>query len=632
MIRNRKSIFVAAVLMGFPCWNCRVHAFSFEDPAGPQFAEEQKQTQREAGKAIVPLVADACRNGLASVRIPPGNYRFGRAAWGRDGVIYPLEFSGLRRTAQNPLTIDATDVTLWFDLGEDQAPAAQAGVGFKNCRHIIFQGATIDRGSRGNFEGKITQIDLANQRLEIQLSPGILMPKTFNGQLNQRLIPFKSDGRFCAPLYALQGGGLRLTYQTPLAGTAPGRVWIPLASPALLETMRQPQWVAAYGKLGVLEIGDGIACIYSTAQAISLVDSESLTMRGIKIHMAKGGVNETGGQGGHLWTCCYFGPRPGTSQWQGGDGMMLNATRRGTTLDRVTIVHSTDDPVNIHGYWSEVGTVSYKKVVFLTNKPTDRLLRASVACGDRLRFYKKTTGALVGCAAITALDGDTVTLDCPAMAFADALAEWEDHQCAGWTIRDCEFRDCYQRLVIKSGPGTIRNCVFARLGNGIQLASVLPYVEGGVPRGIVIAGNTFDDVNPQPLGAAINVYAHAYDRAAAPWMSDVTITNNLFRIPGDTAIALSRVNGVRVSGNRIERRGLWAPVAGAAKTVNQRDAAMAVKPTWADRLGGTFHFRSSLKERIPGVESFAEQSILLDRCRNIVVQDNQVLLTEETLR
>lgn len=559
---TRKLAFLTVALLVLTGWGGHARGFNFDDPPGPQFSEEAKQTQREAGKQIVPMVAEACRSGAASVRIPPGDYRFGKANRNRDGIVYPLAFSGLRCTAETPLTIDASGVTFWFDLGEDQAPSAQFCVAFKNCSHVIFHGATIDRGTRGHIEGRITHIDFENNRIEIALSPGITLPERFSGSQNQRLLPFKSDGRFCAPLYAMQKNQ-RLRYKTPVAGTAPGRVWIPLASPALLETIRQPEWQAAYGDLGVLAVGDGLSCVYSTGQALSLLDCASLTMSEIKIHVPKGGVNETGGEGGHLWTHCYFGPRPGTSQWQGGDGMMCNATRRGPTLDHVIIKRCTDDPVNIHGYWSEVASVSANKIALVPGKHTSSLLKTNARPGDRLRFYEKKAGALVGTSTITGLDGHTVTLDNSAAAFAGTLAEWEDHECAGWTIRDCEFRDCYQRLLIQSGPGIVSGCRLTRMGNGVQLHSVLPYVEGGVPRGIVITGNIFEGVNPQPGGAAIHVYARGFNPGAAPWMKDITVTKNVFWGGAETAIALKQIDGGLISGNRIERFGPTQSAVGA---------------------------------------------------------------------
>ena len=59
---------------------------------------------------------------------------------------------------------------------------------------------------------------------------------------------------------------------------------------------------------------------------------------------AKAWGAERDGDGAHVWRNCYFGPRPGTSQWQGGEGFMFNATRHGTTLDGVTIATPPTTP------------------------------------------------------------------------------------------------------------------------------------------------------------------------------------------------------------------------------------------------------------------------------------------------
>jgi len=65
--------------------------FSFSFPTGPQFTPEHKRAQCEAGKRVVPMVLEAFGAGAPSVRIPPGDYRFGPEHWGPDGVIYPDE-------------------------------------------------------------------------------------------------------------------------------------------------------------------------------------------------------------------------------------------------------------------------------------------------------------------------------------------------------------------------------------------------------------------------------------------------------------------------------------------------------------------------------------------------------------
>jgi autotransporter-associated beta strand protein len=237
--------------------------FSFASPAGPQFTAAQTNAQYAAGAMVLPLVQQAFSAGAASVRIPPGDYRFAQETWGPNGVIYPLQFSDLQRDAQHPFTIDASGATFWFDLANDQAPTAHFCVGFVNCSNVIFCGATIDRGTRGHVEGAITSLDVAGNRIELLLSPGCTLPANFNTNLEQRVLPFKADGTFCAPLYALQAGGTKLKYSSITASATPGRCWVNLATTDLLATNANANWYNAYGEQGVLRVGDGLSCIYA---------------------------------------------------------------------------------------------------------------------------------------------------------------------------------------------------------------------------------------------------------------------------------------------------------------------------------------------------------------------------------
>ena len=413
--------------------------FTFDAPPGPQFSEAEKQTQRDKGTGVVPLVRKAFEAGAESVTIPPGDYRFGKERWGRDGVIYPLEFSDLLRDDDHPFTIDATGATFWFDLPDDQAPSCHFCVGFKDCRNIIFKGATIDRATRGHVEGRITQFDFANNRIELQLSPGITVPATFNDKLEQRVVPFKADGTFCAAVCA---ASRRRPPQVPtdLPATAEGRSWVTMADTKLLDTIRDT---------GLLRVGDGLSCIYTVTSSLELVRSAKLTMDGIRVYAAKAWGAEYGGYGAHVWRNCYFGPRPGTSQWQGGEGFMFNATRHGTTLDGVAIRHTTDDIANFHGYWGHIESLADNRVTFKGSGEFDRTVLRDAAPGDRLLFRDRNTGQpweggdglscvytvtssleLVRCAKLT-MDGIRVYA---AKAWGDEYGGYEAHV---W--RNCYF-------------------------------------------------------------------------------------------------------------------------------------------------------------------------------------------------
>jgi hypothetical protein len=525
-------------------------AFSFDAPAGPQFTEAEKAEQRRRGETVMPMVLAAFRRGDAEVRIPPGEYRFGQERYVGNKVIYPLGFEDLQRNDSHPFVIDATGVTFWFDLDDKQMPPGHRCVGFRNCHNIVLRGAIIDRATRGCIEGRITQIDRAGNRFEIQPSPGVVVPTTYKGGDEQRLLPFKADGRFCVPLYDLQAGVRKLRFKD-ITPSADGRYWINMLEPELMARIHDADWERAYGDLGVLRVGDGLSCLYTSAGAIVLEDSANITLHGVSVYVAKGGPSESGGDGAHLWKDCYFGPRPGTSQWKGADGFLCRSTRHGATLDNVTIRHTADDLHNFHGIWGKVKSVAGKQVTLETNaslRPTLRNARA----GDRLSFIHRKTGAFLGEAKLVSSKDFVITLDQDATAFAAAQASWPEHECAGWLVQNCRWEDNFQRLLIMSGPGTVRGCTFTRMGSNISLNTGMGLV-GGVPSDITIADNVFIDVSPRPHHPAIDARAHnAQGQDGVPPIERLVITGNTFVRSGGPALNLVGIKDSRIEGNRIE--------------------------------------------------------------------------------
>lgn len=524
--------------------------FSFDAPVGPQFTDSEKEAQRQLGKGVMPMVKNAFDSGAGQVRIPPGDYRFDQERKVGAKTFYPLHFEGMRRGPDNPFVIDATGATFWFDLDDVQMPPGHRCVGFFDCSNIVLRGAILDRGSRGCIEGRITRIDRDGNRFEIQPSPGIVVPTTYKGGEEQRLFPFKSDGRFCAPLYDLQPGIRKLRYKNITPSSA-GRYWINMQDPNLMERIHDANWERAYGDLGVVRVGDGLSCLYTTAGAIVLEDSANITLHRVSVYIAKGGPSEIGGDGAHLWKDCYFGPRPGTCQWKGADGFLCRSTRYGSTLDNVTIRHTADDLQNFHGIWGKVKAVSGTQIT-LENNPSLRPTLVNARPGDRLRFIHRKTGIRLGEAKLIALKDFQLTIDQDATPFAEAQAEWLDHECAGWLVQNCRWEDNFQRLLIMSGPGTVRGCTFTRMGSNISLNTGMGLV-GGIPSDITIADNIFIDVNPRPHGTSIEARAHnAQGQDGVPPIERLVIKGNTFIRSGGPAMSLIGLQESRIENNKIE--------------------------------------------------------------------------------
>jgi hypothetical protein len=220
-------------------------------------------------------------------------------------------------------------------------------------------------------------------------------------------------------------------------------------------------------------------------------------------------------------------------------------------MDNVTIRHTADDLQNFHGIWGKVKAVSGKQVIFEMNwglRPTLKNARP----GDRLRFIHRKTGAFLGEAKLTAINDFVVTLDQNTTPFADAQAEWPEHECAGWTVQNCRWEDSFQRLLIMSGPGTVRDCTFTRWGSGISFNTGMGLV-GGIPRDITIANNTFIDVNARPHGSAIGARAHnAKGQDGIPPIERLVITGNTFIRSGGPAMELIGLKDSHIENNHIE--------------------------------------------------------------------------------
>lgn len=522
--------------------------FSFAAPAGTQFTEAEKQAQRERGKEMLPMVRKAFDAGAESVTIPPGDYRFGKETWDKDGAVYALDFRDLKRQATKPFRILAQGVTFWFELPPDQAPSAHFGLGFVNCSHVSLEGATLDRDPRGCMEGRITQFDEAGNRIEIEATKGTLILTSFNGKLEERLVPFNADGTFCAALYALQlRGPARLAFRSLEPGTQPGRDWVNLAEKSeLLSTNRDPAWIRAYGDAGTLQVGDGLCLLHTTTTAIGVIRCVGMKFIDVRNHITKGCVCEFGGGGGHLWKDCYFGPRPGTCHWQGSDGFLSGCMERGSTLEGCTMLHTTDDVINFNGLWGYMEKVEGRTISLASHS------KMPAQPGDTLNLFDKQTGAPLGTAKVESAKELSLTLDRDAAAFAQAVAENPRWQNDGWEIRNCDFRDCYQRVLIQGGNGgTLRDCRFTRIGSGICLDSnFFTRNEGGICRRIRIENNVFEDMAIHPEGVTLQAGFQSLNHAAStPLLSDLTVRSNRFINTGLHAIKFSLVSGGEISGN-----------------------------------------------------------------------------------
>ena len=554
---------LASLFLALACLS-RTRAFCWDCPPGPQFSAAQKAAQLAAGAAVLPAIA-ACAAGGARTCAPlaPGDYRFPHTRTG-----YQLELRGLQRPLSNPLTLDLRGVTFWFTTSE-MAPPFPGPTGalllhLYNCSNIALEGLAIDSDPRGSMEGRVVEVDAPGNRVLLAISAGspfvpvVVSPNATDAWF--RFIPFTGTGELAAPLYPLQRiRGLSVQSLSPL--DARNQTWATFARDTLLRLSEDPAWSAAYGPFGALRPGSGIALVSSFGQGVAFDKSANLTLRNVSNFAVKAGLTFWGGDGGHVVTRFYSGPRPGTNQLLGGDGCNNAYGRVGATIDESTFVTSTDDLLNFHTTFSEVVGVAGRALLF---KPDDARDGAdgpnsytvgAARAGDPVELYDAASTLLATLTVAAVLNASALALEgAPPASALGAFALFPANSGAHWRVSNTRFEDMFQRILIMHGPGAFTNNTVLREGSGVNVGS-LPAgarTASGIPRGVDIVGNTFVDAAPAPHGTSAAVYPILLGDATDPAVllgRGFLIADNVIVRAGSNAIAVSRAAGVTVRNN-----------------------------------------------------------------------------------
>ena len=544
----------------------RARAFCWDCPPGPQFSPAEKALQLAAGAGVLPAIA-ACAAGGTRVctPLPPGDYRFPPVRKG-----YQLELRDLHRPPSNPLALDLRGVTFWFTTGALAGPPFRGPAGalllhLYNCSNLALEGLTIDADPRGAIEGRVVAVDAASNRALLAISAGsafapVVAANGTDGWF--RFIPFTAAGQHAAPLYPLQRiRGLSVQSLTPL--DASNQSWATFYHDTVLPLSADPAWRAAYGPLGVLQPGSGIALVSSFGQGVSFDKSANLTLRGATNFAVKQGLTFWGGDGGHVVSGLYSGPRPGTNQLLGGDGCNNAHGRVGATIDSSTFVTSTDDLLNFHAGFAEVIGLAPdgRTLLFTPDDPRDgpdgpnSYTVGAARAGDAVELYDASSTLLATAAVAAVVNGSALTLArAPPAGAVGAFALFPANSGAHWRVSNSRFLDMFQRILVMTGPGALVNNTVLREGSGVNVGS-LPAgarTASGIPRGVAIVGNTFVDSAPAPHGTEETVYPILLGDPTDPAVlmgSGTLIADTVIVRAGSNAIVVSRAAGVVVRNN-----------------------------------------------------------------------------------
>jgi hypothetical protein len=357
----------------------------------------------------------------------------------------------------------------------------------------------------------------------------------------------------------------------------------------------QLQWSAndcGPGQLPVA-VGDVVAISNSYAEAIAVEDSAATAFVGLNLRASPGmGIVENAGHGGTVLERVAIVPglKPKGAAADrlistNADGAHFTAVERGPSLDACTFANTSDDAVNVHGFYFFVVEKIAARTYHVSPKWDAGLLAGddvescengrfrSLGRTKLVRLEKKKAPQLKGkIAQVWKGKSDTTLPDTIyeielqnelPLKFGDAVTSLSRIG-AGTAIRNCSFHAC-GRVMVKSPDSVIENSQFS-YSNGVAIhagSDIGYWAESGFARNMTIrnnrftrcitgANNLFDDsdalgtiyVGMTPPLDTRGFHANFENR-------NIVIEGNKIDDSYVYAIFVTNADGVKIIGNRI---------------------------------------------------------------------------------
>ena len=521
--------------------------------------EGEKERRAAAGREVLERIRRAARNGSGMVRIPPGDYRFP----GREGIL----LENLR-----DISLEAEGATFWF------SSEVTAGVHFRNCRNVRLSGLALDMEELPFLQG--TLLDVGDVRLVIRLEEYFV--RRFHGQRDQdhfRLMFLDAAGE-----HEIDNLDFIVPRET-LSFDAAGNLLVPVSEPVARHWRYQ---------LRTPRPGDRIVLGMRHEGGMLLVDGcETMCFEAVTVYASPCfAFYESGhGGGGNSYRRCRLIRRPGTDRLlaSAADCFHSMNQRRGPLIEQCEFSWAMDDLVNIHGYFHVAveqlapnellivtpfgtGLQPGTELTFFSAPYGKEKFRAAVVSQQesagseqeglrRVReLYKRKFGI-----ELQSFPGGSfcrIRLDRPVDIEPGDFACSYGSCGSGAILRNNHLHDCHVRgILLKAADCRIEGNWIERIAlNGIILKPEFFWLEGPMPRNIVIRGNRLNDCAfGHTAIAAILVMcgccAPPSDRIT-PTINTEKITiadNEISNCNAGPAIAVFNSRNPRVSNNRINR-------------------------------------------------------------------------------
>ena len=518
------------------------------NPDAPAFAvtytEEQKQSQRETGKALFKQFVDAARSGQKEFKAPKGVYR--------------IEGRGVRLEKIEGFTADWNGSELILEYPPNANK--RSFIDFLYCKNVTVKNLVVDADPPAMPVAELLSFDAKQKTMDVQLLPGYA-----NLQTPGRVMLFSRDGAWLrAPMFErtavepLGENRYRLTVNNNRVFTPPGGEPIPLQKGVLLSLDN-----------------DGSALF-------AMQFSSGLCLEDITTYSGKSFLWERDETGPNTFRRLKSLRRPGTSRLMGGGMCQVSYQNGGPTFEDCDFDAGVDDTINTLSTYAMLyeRTAEKEFIIGPRWKAFDK--------GTTLRFYDYESMKLLGEGTITdlsevkdkaiseasrkmakekpmsglGLDPWKVTLDRDVQAGKYAWVMSSDHRPTGVVIRNCRFKNVETRPILINGCADVlieNNVIENAGGPAIQISFEEWFMEGPFPERVAIRNNYISnsgcsyhfDESWKVLFGGIFVGGDMRRQTQERLLKNITIENNRIENTMYAGITLYSAQDVLVKGNTI---------------------------------------------------------------------------------
>tara|TARA_R110002096_G_scaffold91625_10_gene207309 strand:- start:1129 stop:3012 length:1884 start_codon:yes stop_codon:yes gene_type:complete len=538
-------------------------------PEISEWSEATKESQRQAGKAIIQQIREAAEAGLPEIKVPTGHYRFAETAGGNRP--YFIHLRGI-----NDFTVDFQGSTLWFE-------SEATGIVTSKTENLTLKNAILDWDPLPFTQGIVTAVHPESSSFDVRIDPGY-----------EKVVPGMSASK------GSQGGLRGMLFNANTRVLKAGQTGFTLSLDWNRQNDNGTYRIKYRGFYEIpivesnIEVGDAIAILKRMRRAVRIEGGSHSVMENITLYSSPFvafAANATTGDHGPIFRGCKIVRRPGTDRLMAGnaDGINIANSVEGPIIEDCVIENMGDDFINVHGHLSRViwqnsptevicsilnyrGTITEPiEVEFLNRSTLESLGKRRITSAplkwtiekDRCladlthRWHSGTAAGLTYGSTQTLLK---LTLDEPLTITEDVVIACETFSGANAIIRNNSMTGSLARGIRMQSPGARieNNSISHTMGPAISLQGHAsfwgegPYVHSVIVRNNSIAFGGLEGKSKDK--AAIRIADGDYENRQVA--RDISMTGNRINDSQGAAIIARGVNGLELSNNEIKGYGM----------------------------------------------------------------------------